>query len=58
MAMIWWLVGLGFVIMFFNALPAIIIGFLKIAAWLVVSGIVIAILVNVIYGKDETSKKD
>ncbi len=58
MAMIWWLVGLGFVIMFFNALPAIIIGFLKIAVGLVVVGILIAIFVNVIYGKDETSKKD
>ena len=58
MAMIWWLAGLGFVIMFFNALPAIIMGLLKIAVWLIVGGIVIAMFAHVIYGKDETSKKD
>ena len=58
MVMIWWLAGLGFVIMFFNALPAIIMGLLKIAVWLIVGGIVIAMFAHVIYGKDETSKKD
>ena len=58
MAMIWWLAGLGFVIMFFNALPAIIMGLLKIAVWLIVGGIVIAMFAHVIYGKDEPSKKD
>ena len=56
--MIWWLAGLGFVIMFFNALPAIIMGLLKIAVWLIVGGIVIAMFAHVIYGKDEPSKKD
>lgn len=58
MAMIWRLAVLGFVIMFFNALPAIIMGLLKIAVWLIVGGIVIAMFAHVIYGKDETSKKD
>ena len=58
MAMIWWLAGLGFVIMFFNALPAIIMGLFKIAIWLIVGGVVIAMFAHVIYGKDETSKKD
>ena len=58
MGMIWWLAGLGFVIMFFNSLPAIIMALLKIAIWLIVGGIVIAMFANVIYGKDETSKKD
>ena len=58
MAMIWWLAGLGFVIMFFNALPAIIMGLLQIAVWLIVGGIVIAMFAHVIYGKDEPSKKD
>ena len=58
MVMIWWLAGLGFVIMFFNALPAIIMGLFKIAIWLIVGGIVIAMFAHVIYGKDETSKKD
>ena len=52
MAMIWWLVGLGFVIMFFNALPAIIIGLFKIAVGMVVVGVLVAIFFNVIYGKD------
>ena len=58
MAMIWWFIGLGFVIMFFNSLPMIIMGLLKIAVWLIVGGTVIAMFAHVIYGKDETSKKD
>ena len=58
MAMIWWLVGFGFVVMFFNALPALFIGILKIAGWLVVVGILLAMIVHIIYVKDKTSKKD
>ena len=58
MAMIWWFIGFGFVVMFFNALPAIIMGLIKIAIWLIVGGVVIAMFAHVIYGKDETSKKD
>lgn len=58
LGMIWWLAGLGFLIMFFNALPAIFMGLIKIAVWLIAGGIVIAMFANVIYGKNETPKKD